>query len=465
MVEKKYVLATCLVTLLVVLVMCLGNGIKSFNIRIENANAYNIRINTATPQLTTATPTTVVRQETSIPDVEISSVEQEIQSNTQVGITPKEECFKTEIPLHKQLQRMRETYYKSYVDFGRKWSAMPVCPAKEPDNWYKNNRHTERYDPTETNTKTPPVVVICATIAANEEAFVREWAAHHLLLGVSRINVYPINLEQRNKLEAILYNKEPSFNRRIVWINPIEEETGETWMSEGSHHVSFEKRTIAHCYRERLNNTDIVIHIDLDEYIYPGVYPNIQSLFMAELGDNISDELAFCVRYAGYGKNPPTEVNPNNTFYLKKVTHSGAFCSNSKTGGMSRCVKKPLIKVRSHYVHYLPLKSGCRPHGNMIGVLLKKGPPTPCCRPSFFVAHMQHRDFQLDRKRRIREAKDYDAQLMTYVDWHTMTSFIDRRLLPFGVAAQQAISEGCFKEVGTICPVKVNPSVVSVDML
>eukprot|EP01060_Flectonema_neradi_P019959 TRINITY_DN2746_c0_g1_i1.p1 TRINITY_DN2746_c0_g1~~TRINITY_DN2746_c0_g1_i1.p1 ORF type:complete len:494 (+),score=41.22 TRINITY_DN2746_c0_g1_i1:28-1509(+) len=483
MVKTKYVLATCSTFLLLALLWFSLQTNVTLNVGIENIDLYKQNKNknknkaaysntftakpaddetssqpgSRDPQKTDSQPiqANIISLETRSRSIATTDSQQAHKSNTELGITPRDQCFKTEIPMRDSLTRMLNTYYKGYVEFGRKWSAMPVCPAKDPNRWYKNKRHLERHaslNPGGDEEK-PPKVVICSTIAANEEAFVREWAGHHLLLGVSAINIYPINLEQRRKLEQILYKTDPPFDKQLVWVNEIEAETGEAWMAEGSHHVSFEKRTIAHCFRERLNDTDIVLHIDLDEYVYPGLYPDIPTLFMAELGDNHMDELAFCVRYAGYGKDPPTENKQNNSFYLQQITHTGTFCSNSKTGGMSRCVKKPAVKVRSHYVHYLPLIAGCRPHGNMIGVLLKKGPPDPCCRPSYFIAHMQHRDFQLDRRRRKRETQDYNTQLSMFVDWHTMTSLPDQRLVSFGNAVELAISKECFTNAGSTCPV------------
>ena len=373
-----------------------------------------------------------------------------------IGVAEQARCFQDVLPVPPAVAPLQGTYWDVYIDFGRRWSALPVCPAKATP-W---RRASERYEGgggfresrVAAAAADKPTVVLCATIAANEEAFIREWAVYHLLLGVSRLNVYPINRAQRDKLRAAL----AGYDRERVWIHPVQDETDEEWLAEGGRHVSFEKRTIAHCYRERLNASDVVLHIDVDEYLYPGVYRDIPTLFAAELPDAPGrEELAFCVRYMGYGADAPLSFPPG-TLYLERTTHSGAFCSNSKTGGMSRCVKKPKEKVRRHFVHELPLTGACR-SDPMIGVYLKKVPPTPCCRPSYFVAHMQHRDFVLDAKRRRREVdpRKREAALKAFQEYHTMTVIPDTRMNAYGHAVAEAVAAKCFLEgTGQVeCPV------------
>eukprot|EP00659_Diplonema_papillatum_P002423 gene2423-3761_t len=360
-----------------------------------------------------------------------------------LGVLPQGRCFASPMALP-ELEKHMPGPYDVYIGFAKKWHALPICPAKQIA-W---SRASERYDPSPGQPVAGallPIVALCATIAANEEALAVEWAMYHLLLGVHRISIYPINTEQRVKLERVL---RPVFDEARVWVNPVDSNLSEEWMY--THHVSFEKRTIAHCFRERLNGTDVVVHADMDEYVFPGLYPSIPALMAAELVRG-RDELSMCVRYVGYGEGPAEDAGLGG-FYLRQTTHSGAFCSNSKTAGMSRCVKKPPVKVRKHFVHELPMCCGCR-SDPLIGTYLKKVAPTPCCRPSYFVAHMQHRDFALDSRRRKREFADRPRALKEYKLWHAMTTVPDKRLAAYGEAVVQAVEQRCFSNGSAACNV------------
>ena len=371
------------------------------------------------------------------------------------GIESAKTCFTKKIPIPDPMQRLVGSYYQSYIDFGQKWSALPVCPPKNT-TWTRQGERFMNGTETPPENTTAPTVELCATLAANEEAFVVEWVYHHLLLGVRRVNLYPSNTVQRDKLFKA--RDAAGLRPDLFYVHNTTVDWGEDYIATGGNHVSLEKRYIAHCYRERLVHSDAVLHIDVDEFVFPGVYPDIPTLFAAELPIGL-DELAMCVRYVGYGPNPPITFDPPaghpKASMMKRTTHSGAFCSNSKTGGMSRCVKKPKVKVRFHAVHQLPLCCGCK-GSPLIGTYLKKVAPTPCCRPSYFVAHLQQRDFELDfyRKKKSAEIDSRANALQMYQDWHTMASQNDTRFQRYGDAALTAIEERCFTETGpAICPV------------
>eukprot|EP01062_Namystynia_karyoxenos_P043939 TRINITY_DN3221_c1_g1_i2.p1 TRINITY_DN3221_c1_g1~~TRINITY_DN3221_c1_g1_i2.p1 ORF type:complete len:552 (+),score=114.95 TRINITY_DN3221_c1_g1_i2:84-1739(+) len=363
-------------------------------------------------------------------------------------------CWKKQAPIPDTpaVRSLRNTHWEVYLQWGSRFAALPFCPPQPVLPW--------RGRPTSSPDARLPVVDVCATLAANEHPFVLEWTAHHLLLGVRRLNIYPVNREQRAVLERTLGDYARPGGP--VWVHPTESDLSQEWIATGGRHVSIERRNIAHCFRERLAGSDIVLHIDLDEYVFPGVYPDVPSLFAAELAAHPKDEVAFCVRYLGYGPDPPTERFPNGTMYLSQLTHSGTFCSNSKTGGVSDCVKKPKVKVRRHFVHELPLKAGCRSDGDMIGALLKKVAPKPCCRATYFVAHLQQRDFWFDsvvrRRRELSDKGAREAALSGFRQWHGAAYLSDTRMRAYGAAAEAALRKGCWRAGWQgPCPVPLPP--------
>ncbi|WP_298637099.1 glycosyltransferase family 2 protein [uncultured Umboniibacter sp.] len=118
--------------------------------------------------------------------------------------------------------------------------------------------------------------LMVAAIAKDEAAYLPEWIAYHLMLGVDHIRVFVNNLEDntRELLETIaLFAPISIYEADIYWQKdksfPIDNLTNEEFFAKNH----FQARAMSKMYRmATLEGYDYFTSIDVDEFIYLGGY-------------------------------------------------------------------------------------------------------------------------------------------------------------------------------------------------
>lgn len=113
--------------------------------------------------------------------------------------------------------------------------------------------------------------VLLSAIAKDEAAYLPEWVAYHLNLGVDHIRVFVNNIDDntREVLQKIAEVAPVSiFNADVYWQDkdlPIDKATKSTFLTKNR----FQARSMSRMYRmATLEGYDYLLSIDVDEFLY-----------------------------------------------------------------------------------------------------------------------------------------------------------------------------------------------------